>query len=70
MKALTPSSTRTLHLPQVPRPPQVLSMASHAQFAALNTVVPSGAFVTRFWGRNVTGYFNDGYSKMSPQGMS
>src|SRR5205823_2076440 len=40
-----PWSTWTLHLPQVPRPPQVESIGRPIQCAALNRVVPGGTLV-------------------------
>jgi len=49
--SVRPSITRTLHLPQVPRPPQVESMGSPIQCAALNNVVPGGTRVVRSKGR-------------------
>ena len=47
-----PSRMRTLHLPQVPLAPQVLSMGRPIQFAALKIVIPGGTRVTLSWGRN------------------
>ena len=43
----SPLSSCTLHLPQVPRPPQVESMGSPIQWAALKSVVPLGTLVVR-----------------------
>jgi len=52
-----PLLTRTLHLPHVPRPPQVESMGRPIQCAALNSVVPGGTRVVRSKGRYVTSSF-------------
>ena len=49
-----PSTTLTLHFPQVPRPPQVESMGRPIQCAALNSVVPGGTRVMRSNGRYLT----------------
>src|SRR5438128_11592466 len=52
-----PLITRTLHLPHVPRPPQVESMGRPIQCAALNSVVPGGTRVVRSKGTYVTSSF-------------
>ena len=43
----SPSTHRTLHLRQVPCPPQVESMAMPFQLAASNSVTPAGTRTSR-----------------------
>src|SRR5438552_18262667 len=52
-----PLITRTLHLPHVPRAPQVESMGRPSECAALNSVVPGGTRVVRSKGTYVTSSF-------------
>jgi hypothetical protein len=52
LTAADPLATRTRHLPQVPMPPQVLSMASPIQLAALKMEVPGGTRVSLSCGWN------------------
>jgi hypothetical protein len=49
--SLAPWITCTLHLPQVPRPPQVESIGRPIQWAALKSVVPDGTRVDLSNGR-------------------